>query len=109
MEEGGTIPRKQLRDGVSKTKKSGESAQKDRIYHRFLWRNLDSSGEPYVYEFQRLVFGNTASPFIAQFVLQKHAKDNAQDYREATGTVSDSMYVDDVLDSHETSKDVIEL
>ena len=81
----------------------------DRIYHRFLWRNLDSSREPYVYEFQRLVFGNTASPFIAQFVLQKHAKDNADDYCEAAGTVSDSMYVDDVLDSRETSKDVIEL
>ena len=81
----------------------------DRIYHRFLWRNLDSSRVPYVYEFQRLVFGNTASPFIAQFVLQKHAKDNAEDYREAAGTVSDSMYVDDVLDSRETSKDVIEL
>ena len=81
----------------------------DRIYHRFLWRDLDSSREPYVYEFQRLVFGNPASPFIAQFVLQKHAKDNAEDYREAAGTVSDSMYVDDVLDSRETSKDVIEL
>lgn len=81
----------------------------DRIYHRFLWHNLDSSREPYVYEFQRLMLGNTASPFIAQFVLQKHSKDNAEDYREAAGTVSDSMYVDDVLDSRETSKDVIEL
>ena len=85
------------------------SLKDDRIYHRFLWRNLDSSREPYVYEFQRLLFGNTASPFIAQFVLQKHAKDNAEDYREVAGTVSDSMYVDDVPDSRETSKDVIEL
>ena len=32
----------------------------DRVYHRFLWRNLDASQEPEVYEFQRLVFGNTA-------------------------------------------------
>ena len=81
----------------------------DRAYHRFLWRNLDASREPDVYEFQRLVFGNTASPFCAQFIVQKHAEDTAEHYPEAADTVSNSMYVDDVLDSCETSKDAIEL
>ena len=62
-----------------------------------------------MYEFQRLVFGNTASPLCAQFIVQKHAEDKAEHYPEAADTVSNSMYVDDVLDSCETSKDAIEL
>ena len=81
----------------------------DCAYHRFLWLNLDASLEPDVYEFQRLVFGNTASPFCAQFIVQKHAEDKAEHYPEAADTVRNSMYVDDVLDSCETSKDAIEL
>jgi hypothetical protein len=55
------------------------------------------------------VFGNTASPFCAQFIVQKHAEDKAEHYPEAADTVRNSMYVDDVLDSCETSKDAIEL
>ena len=46
---------------------------KDRPYHRFLWRDFDSSREPDVYEFQRLLFGNSASPFCAQYVINAHA------------------------------------
>ena len=81
----------------------------DRKYHRFLWRGMDSSREPDVYEFERLVLGNTASPYCAQFVVQKHAKDNEEKYPEAANSVSDAMYVDDVLDSRETPDDAIEL
>ncbi len=81
----------------------------DSVYHRFLWHNLDASQEPHVYKFQRLVFGNTASPFCAQFILHKHATDNAEDYPETADTVNNSMYVNDVFDSCETSKDAIEL
>ena len=51
-----------------------ELQEKDRPYHRFLWRDFDTSREPDVYEFQRLLFGNTASPFCSQYVLQTHAK-----------------------------------
>ena len=52
----------------------------DRAYHLFLSRNLDASREPDVYEFQRLMFGNTASPFCAQFIVQKHVKDKVEHY-----------------------------
>lgn len=51
-----------------------ELQEKDRPYHRLLWRDLDTSREPDMYEFQRLLFGNTASPFCSQYVLQTHAK-----------------------------------
>ena len=79
-----------------------ELQEKDRRYHRFLWRDFDTSREPDVFEFQRLLFGNTASPFCSQYVLQTHAKTHALDFPEAASTVEDSMYVDDVLDSCET-------
>ena len=37
----------------------------DRPLHRFLWRNLDQSKEPEVYEFLRYVFGGCYCPFCA--------------------------------------------
>ena len=81
-----------------------ELQNKDRQYHRFLWRNFDTSREPDVYEFQRLLFGNTASPFCSKDVLQTHAKTHALDFPEAANTVDDTMYVDDVLDSCDTTQ-----
>jgi len=78
-------------------------SENDRRYHRFLWRNFDISREPDVYEFQRLVFGNTASPFCSQYVIQQHAELHATDYPEAANSVRNSMYVDDVLDSCESA------
>lgn len=57
-----------------------------------------------MYEFQRLLFGNTASPFCSQYFLQTHAKTHALEFPEAASTVEDSMYVDDVLDSCEDVK-----
>lgn len=37
----------------------------DRPLHRFLWRDLDTSNEPEVYEFLRYVFGGCYGPFCA--------------------------------------------
>ncbi|XP_028410511.1 uncharacterized protein LOC114533212 [Dendronephthya gigantea] len=77
----------------------------DRPYHRFLWRNFDSSKEPTIYEFQRLLFGNTASPFCAQYVLHYHAETHSTKFPVAADSVDNSMYVDDLLDSCETTRD----
>ena len=77
-------------------------AEKDRRFHRFLWRRLDLNKEIEVYEFTRLPFGNTASPFRAQHLLHSHAQTNKELYREAADTVDNAMYVDDVLDLCET-------
>ena len=43
-------------------------APTDRPYHRFLWRGMDSSRHPDVFEFNRVVFGVNSSPFLAQYV-----------------------------------------
>ena len=77
-------------------------AEKDRRFHRLLWQGLDLNKEPEVYEFTRLPFGNTASPFCAQHVLHFHAETNKELYPGAADTVDNAMYVDDVLDSCET-------
>lgn len=65
--------------------------------------------DPDIYEFTQLLFGNTASPFCSQYVLQTHAKTQALDFPKAAVTVNDSMYVDDVLDSCETTESAQQL
>ena len=83
-------------------------SEEDRQYHRFLWRDLDSR-DPDHYEFQRLPFGNRASPFCAQHVVHTHAKTHAKDYPQAAETIDNSMYVDDILDSCETVNEAVKL
>ena len=51
-------------------------AEKDRKYHRLLWRDLDPTRPVDVYEAVRLTFGDRASPYLAQFVLRSHARDS---------------------------------
>lgn len=86
-----------------------ELAPHDRPYHRFLWRNLDQSQPPEEYEFQRVVFGVNASPFLAQFVAQEHDKANRSEFPLAAETVQKSTYMDDSMDSVSSQEDGCEL
>ncbi|XP_047129507.1 uncharacterized protein LOC124809450 [Hydra vulgaris] len=52
----------------------------DQRYQRILWRNLDSTAEPEVFQFNRLVFGINSAPFISQFVTQEHARKYAKKF-----------------------------
>ena len=54
--------------------------KQDRRYHRHLWRGLDLSRPPEVYEAMRLMFVYRSSPCLAQYVVQKHTEDNIYDY-----------------------------
>ena len=81
----------------------------DRPYHRFLWRNFDQQRQPEIYEFQRLPFGNAASPFCAQYVLQSHGQTLSEEKSKVAETIDNSMYVDDVLDSFETIEEACSL
>ena len=71
----------------------------DRPFHRFLWWNLASNEKPCEYEFSRLVFGVNASPFLAQFVSQHHARIFEDIYPRAAETILKSTYMDDSMDS----------
>ena len=52
---------------------SVQLAEEDRPFHRFLWRNNDVESSLEVYQFNRVVFGVNASPFLAQYVSREHA------------------------------------
>ena len=74
-------------------------SHEDQPYHRFLWRGIDQDRRPDVYEFDRVVFGMNSSPFLAQFVLQHHAKSYRTDFSLAAETIYKSTYMDDSMDS----------
>ena len=81
--------------------------KKDRRYVRFLWRNLDTKRMPDIYEFNRVVFGLTSSPFLAQYVPQMHAQMNCKEYARAAESILKSTYTDDRMDSVATEKEGI--
>ena len=56
-----------------------ELQDKDCPFHLFLLHDFDTIREPNGYEFQRLLFGNTACPFCSQYVLQTHALEFPED------------------------------
>jgi len=70
----------------------------DRKYHSFLWREK-SECEPTVYEFNRVVFGVNASPFLAQYVSQENARRFQHEYPLAAKSVTKSTYMDDTMES----------
>ena len=81
----------------------------DKNYHRFLWRSCDQTKNPEEYEFSRVVFGTSSSPFLAQFVLQQHAAKNKDPYRLADDTIENATYMDDSMDSALDDQQAIEL
>lgn len=84
-------------------------APEDRPYHRFLWRDIDTEKPPDVYQFNTLVFGVNASPFLAQYVTQQHAERYSECYPTAAETIKKSTYMDDSMDSVENTDKAIEL
>ena len=86
-----------------------EIAPEDRNYDRFHWRSMDLSKEPEEYEFNRVVFGTSSSPFLAQFVLQQHAQKNKESYPLAANTVGNATYMDDSMDSAVDDQQAIKL
>ena len=86
-----------------------ELCETDRKYHRFLWRDMNTSQRPTVYEYQRVVFGVNSSPFLAQMVSQRHAEQLKRVFPRAAEAVLKSTYMDDTMDSTEDDKDAVQL
>ena len=85
-----------------------EIKPEDRKYFRFIWRD-DPFEAPSVYEWQRVIFGGNASPYLAHAVARENAKKFENTYPRAVETVLKSTYTDDSLDSVETSTEAIQL
>jgi hypothetical protein len=61
----------------------------------FLWRNMDTSIEPNVFQKKPMLFGTKSSPFLAQFVKNTNAEAHQMDFSEAARAIIDNHYVDD--------------
>ncbi len=72
---------------------------KDRPLLRFLWRNMQRSNLPDVYEWQVLPFGTVCSPCCATYALQRHVHDYQEGYEDIVNSVTQSFYVDNCLES----------
>ena len=59
----------------------------DRPLHRFLWRDCNLMKAPEEYEFSRVVFGVTASPFMAQYVSQQNARKHQDQFPRAAEVI----------------------
>ncbi|XP_077992825.1 uncharacterized protein LOC144446858 [Glandiceps talaboti] len=84
-------------------------AKEDRPFHRILWRNLDLGRPIEVYEATRLTFGDRASPYLAQYVVRTHAETNCQEFPLAATVCTESMYMDDVMDSQDSDDEAIQV
>ena len=81
----------------------------DRQSQRFLWRDMDTTKKPEVYQMNVVIFGAKSSPCTATYVLRRCANDGKTRYPEAADKVSTRFYMDDYLDSVDTEDEGREL
>ncbi|XP_062707485.1 uncharacterized protein LOC134288006 [Aedes albopictus] len=82
--------------------------KEDRHSQRFLWR-CDSSETPEVYLMDVATFGSTCSPASAQYIKNKNAKEFQETYPRAVEGIVDNHYVDDSLESYESTEEAIKV
>ncbi|XP_073731871.1 uncharacterized protein [Misgurnus anguillicaudatus] len=71
----------------------------DKPITRFLWRDMQRTEQPKIYEWQVLPFGTTCSPCCAIYALQETANNHPDVEPVLARTVKDSFYVDNCLHS----------
>ena len=76
--------------------------KEDQDVHWFLWRSLETDREPDVYVKTVLTFGDKPAPAMAQIALRKTADEAAETHPEASKTLLENSYVDDICDSVST-------
>ena len=70
--------------------------EEDRPALRFLW---SYNGKVHQYEYTRLIFGATCSPFCAIYALQKCVLDNRDSFPLAYNAILNNFHVDDYIAS----------
>ncbi|XP_075150827.1 uncharacterized protein LOC142224934 [Haematobia irritans] len=83
--------------------------KEDEQSHRFLWRNGNTSQDVDIYVMQRVMFGATCSPTIAQFVKNYNAENFREQYPRAVEGIVNRHYVDDYVDSFKTEEEAVEV
>jgi len=73
---------------------------------RFSWRK---NNELVKYEFNRLVFGINASPFLSLLISKMNAERHMESLPEAGKAILESTYMDDSLISVETEEQAVKM
>ena len=68
-------------------------------YRRYLWRDLETTRLPDVYEMNCLVFGDESSPLEANYPVLPTTEDNKEQWPEAAAAVRCDIFVDDFYTS----------
>lgn len=71
----------------------------DQAFLRFLWRDLNTTSPPDIYQWTVLPFGTTCSPCCATFALRKHVADYSNPDSEVRASIERCFYVDNWLQS----------
>ena len=85
-----------------------EVTEKDQRAFRFLWRESPSE-DVNVYQYTRHVFGSKDSPTCANYALQRTARDNFEEYKNAAQAILNDFYMDDFIKSLKTADEALEL
>ena len=80
----------------------------DRDAQRFLWRGADRSIEPQEYIMSSLLFGAKSSPCSALYIKNKNAREFALRFPESADSIINNCYMDDFLDSCNTTHEAEE-
>ena len=81
----------------------------DQHTHRFLWQNFDTSHDPDIFVITSVSFGDKPAGNIAITALQKTAEMGENRYPDAASVILKNTYVDDIVDSVNSHKEVVEL
>lgn len=76
-------------------------------YHRYLWRGLDTTRPPDVYEMNCLVFGDKSSPCEANYAVMRTTEDNKETWPAAAAAVKRDIFVDDFYTSCESNAEAV--
>ena len=74
-------------------------AEKDRRYHRFLWRFGNKDSDVFIFEWERLLFGDKGSPDLAASAIKLLADENKHTLPLGSDILNTSTYVDDITHS----------
>ncbi|XP_054869388.1 uncharacterized protein LOC129349632 [Amphiprion ocellaris] len=77
----------------------------DKPLLRFLWRNMERTSEPRIFQWEVLPFGTTCSPCCAVYALQQHARDHEPPDSLLMRVIEQSFYVDNCLHSMTKAED----
>ncbi|XP_049866576.1 uncharacterized protein LOC126367197 [Pectinophora gossypiella] len=74
--------------------------EQDRDALRYLWRS-DKSQPLKEFRMTSVIFGACCSPFVAQFIKNKNAREHAHQFPKAVDAILFSHYMDDYIDSQD--------